>query len=53
MQRWLWVLWLMTWGASSANAAELVRDGKPRAEIVLDAGADPSVKTAAAELQSI
>jgi len=51
MHRWLWALWLIAWDALPASAAELVRDGQPVAETVVGAGAAPSVKTAAAELQ--
>ncbi len=37
--------------ASRATAVTLVEDGAPKAEIVLAAGASPSVRTAASELQ--
>jgi hypothetical protein len=51
MNRCLWTLGLMAVTALPARGVELVRDGRPRAEIIVVGDADPSVRTAAAELQ--
>ena len=42
---------LLLWSVSSARALELIRDGRPLAEIVVSTTADPSVKVAGRELQ--
>ncbi|MCX6907637.1 MAG: DUF4838 domain-containing protein [Verrucomicrobia bacterium] len=51
MHRWLLMLLLGSCLPLPAWAVELVRDGQPLAEIVVAAGADPSVKAAGRELQ--
>lgn len=42
---------LLAWIPVFSTAVELVRDGQPTAEIVVSTNADPSVRTAANELQ--
>lgn len=51
MHRWLAALLLVACGSMPAYGVELVRDGRPLAEIVVATDADPSVRTAAGELR--